>query len=725
MDFSDENRNDFSGEDFSTNSLIAREFRNLGFRVEDFGGVIRSTWNGVSTFNMQSETEFNTQLAFRLAKNKVWAKALLAEAGLSVAKGQHFALAEKEAARRLVVQLERAAVKPLDGHHGKGVSVDVTRRTFDRAWEKASRTTAKGVIVERFFEGGKDARYLAIDGKCVAVYLRMPTFVLGDGISTIDELIEKTNRVRRLNPCRAKYLIGKTPKQLAFLDRRGLDVNSVVSSGQIVELDIMAGPARNGGDAVSITDKAHSSMVEMVEKIARTIPGLHVLGVDVFAKDHSKPATPDNYIVMEVNTNPRILGQQFPDFGEPVNVARLIVESCVERLGLSSTLSDAKRSKSLPAQVLKTSANIAPQDNEMTLVFGGDTSLGDTYLARGTFPEVQDRLRDAPQSFFEKLQPLIADKSHFMLNFESVLSGSAADPWDGQKKYMGLDDPERTISALKSIGVDSVSLANNHSMDFGAAPLLETIDHFKTAEVNVIGAGSNRFDSALPLTLSTHIGNVYVLGGYEYRRSYHEKYRFYSARSRPGVQRFRQAAENQMADEIRDIRKIDPTAFIIAFPHWGGARNYTWAQAKMFTANTSLLKAGADLVLGHGAHMMQQCWVEDGDTTIFSLGNFVFNSPGRYQKIGAPPYSLVARLNLQRHGDQWATRLRLYPIVSDNRATDFMPRPVTEEEALDVYELLTARGQRIFRTSFELGQDDRGYFLERSGPVSRRCSLID
>ncbi|NNK79210.1 MAG: hypothetical protein HKP40_10905 [Litoreibacter sp.] len=724
LDFRDEKRNDFSGEEFATNKLIAGEFRKLGFRVEEFGSVIRSTKEGTATFNSQNVTGFDSNLTSRLVKDKPLTKVLLAEAGIRVSEGDHFSLDDKEGARCFVESTPHVAVKPLDGHQGKGVSLDVTPDTFEAAWKKASLETKKGILIERFISGGKEARYLVIDGKCVAVALRLPPFVIGDGTSTIEELVERTNAVRCNNPCRRKYLIRKTVEQLAFLKQRGFTLNSVLGKDETVVLDLKSGPGP-GGDTVNITGRVHPSMIALVEKITKTFPGLHVLGADIIAEDHSKPISGNNYIVLEVNTDARIMGHQFPDFGEPINVARLIVESCVERMGLLETVLEKTRSKPSPARASKANTALVPRDDEMTLVFGGDTSLGDTYLARGKYPDAQLRLCKEPESFFERLSPLITDKSHFVLNFESVLADRASDPWGGEKKFMGLDDPDRTVSTLKSIGVDSVSLANNHTMDFGAASLMETIDHFKKEGVNAFGAGNDRLESSHPLTLSTHLGNVHILSGFEYRRSYHEKYRFYSARARPGVQRFRQAPDNQLADEIRDLRSKDQTAFIVAFPHWGASKNYAWANEKMFKVNTSFLKAGADLVMGHGAHMMQQCWVEDRDTTIFSLGNFVFNSPGRYQKLGAPPFSLVARLNLQRHAKRWATRLRLYPIVSDNRITGFSPRPVTEKEALEVYDILTERGQRIFQQSFSLGQDSRGYFVERAGPVSRRCAQLD
>jgi poly-gamma-glutamate capsule biosynthesis protein CapA/YwtB (metallophosphatase superfamily) len=511
--------------------------------------------------------------------------------------------------------------------------------------------------------------------------------------------------------------------RLNLLERRGLGFSSILKNGQKIVLDPKGGLSTDG-DGFEITNTARSDFKRIAESVAKIAPGADVICVDMLARYHTDVLSGDTYAVIEANTRPSLRGHQFPDFGKPNNIGRVLAEYCVKEMGKGSP---APASALPPAKITQSSSRLSKENDvfeKFTLVFGGDTSLGDSYIAKMDQPEITQRMTRAPESFFEKLIPLVSDKDHFTLNFEGVLGSGAADPWSGKKKYLGQENPERTVSVLKTIGVDSVSLANNHTMDFGAEHLLQTMQHLNDASISTFGAGHNRKRSSLPLSLPTDIGNIHILSGFEYRRRYHEEFRYYSSASRPGTQRFQQSANNQLADKMKLLRMNDPNAFIIAFPHWGGTQNYDWANEKMFALNTSFLKAGADLVLGHGSHMMQQFWVEDRDTTIFSLGNFVFNSPGRYKKLKAPPYSMVARLDLQSVEGRWATRLRLYPIVSDNSATNFFPRPVNEEEAKEVFGILQRRGQHTFNQEFSLGQDHRGYFVERTGPVSRRCDVL-
>jgi len=606
---------------------------------------------------------------------------------------------------------------------GRGVSVDVSVDDFDLAWAEAIQSTRRGVLVEAFIRDAQEARYCIIDGKCVGVLLRLPPEVVGNGESTIKELIEAKNARKAANPARSNQIITIDKYRLNLLKRRGLHFSSILKNGQKIVLDPKGGLS-TGGDGSEITKTARSDFKKIAERVAKIAPGADVIGVDILARDHTNVLSGDTYIVIEANTRPGLSGHQFPDFGEPNNIMRVLARYCVKEIrkgnfALKSALFPAKTSQSSSGLLLANDVS-----ERTTLDFGGDTSLRASYIARMPRPEINKRMISAPESFFEKLMPIVSDKDHFALNFEGVLGSGVADPWNGKKKYLGQENPERSVSVLKAIGVDSVSIANNHTMDFGAEHLLQTMKHFNQAGISTFGAGQNRIHSSLPLTLPTDIGNIHILGGFEYRRSYNEDFRYYSSGSRPGTQRFRQSSHKQLADKIKQLRKSDPNSFIIAFPHWAGTQNYTWANEKMFVLNTSCLKEGADLVLGHGSHMMQQCWVEDRDTTIFSLGNFVFNSPGRYKKLKAPPYSMVARLDLQSAEGRWATRLRLYPIVSDNIATNFFPRPVNEQEANDVYGILERQGQRIFSREFSLGQDHRGYFIERTGPVSRRCNTL-
>lgn len=359
--------------------------------------------------------------------------------------------------------------------------------------------------------------------------------------------------------------------------------------------------------------------------------------------------------------------------------------------------------------------------SEVTIVFGGDTSLGDAYLKKVKSSKHFDRLTYNPLSFFEAVEPLITDKYHFIINLETVLSDEPK-TYFAAKRYCGWDSPERTISIMKAIGIDSVSLANNHTMDFGPDNLMKTISLLREADIQVVGAGKNIAHASEPWKICSPLGDIYILAAFELRKEYKERFRFYATRDEPGVNYFRLERSNRLSQAVSAIRHSDPDALIIAFPHWGGAVNYGPPTRGMWDTNEGLLEAGAHLVLGHGSHNVQRCFASLVGTTVFSIGNFVFNSPGRYKLLNALPYSLIARLGLGRSRGEWTGTLKLYPIVSDNLQTGFRPRPATETEALEVFQFLSMEGKHNFSRAFELQRDDRGWHIVRPMPVGRRLS---
>ncbi|WP_176439715.1 CapA family protein [Haloechinothrix alba] len=357
---------------------------------------------------------------------------------------------------------------------------------------------------------------------------------------------------------------------------------------------------------------------------------------------------------------------------------------------------------------------------QFTVVFTGDTSLGDWYVQRAE-PDIQRRLREQPLSFFDEVEPLVTDKDLFITNFESVLADNPTSPLQGQKNYLGWDSPERSVDALKRIGVDAVSLANNHTMDFGREILADTAAKLTDVGIHTFGAGKGTSKAAEPLVRRIRIGdhekNLYVLGALKNSAVMREQYRFFATETEWGLHPL---ATRAVAHQIAELRADDPDALIILYPHWG--QNYQWASDLMWRTSERFRKAGADLIIGHGAHMLQELNVSQHGSTVFSLGNFVFNSRGRYTSLNAPPYSLVSRLSLGVSAGRWQAALRLYPIVTDNVDTTYRSRPVTRDEAHAVFHTLAARSAEpsAFGRSYSLEKDGRGWHILQTRPISAR-----
>ena len=329
----DQLRNDYSGNKFIRDyQLIRALLKKKGCSLKREGRVVEVEYRGKICHISYTETTYTSAVAFRILKDKCVARSLFERIGVNTAVGAAFDVIDRSAALEMVKDLGLAVIKPADGNKGKGVSVGVSPANFDDAWESAVESTSSKVLVERCFDDGIEARYLVIDGKCVAVCSRIPPFVIGDGVSSIAELNERRDNLRvKFNPSRKKKKTVIDEHRKNLLAENGFTIDSVPGCGERILLDWKAGLS-TGGDSRNITSQVHPEMMQVAESIAWAIPGLDVYGVDILARDHASKPTKENYIVIEANTRPGLSGHQYPDFGEAIDVCSLFVESLMRRM---------------------------------------------------------------------------------------------------------------------------------------------------------------------------------------------------------------------------------------------------------------------------------------------------------------------------------------------------------------------------------------------------------
>jgi len=346
---------------------------------------------------------------------------------------------------------------------------------------------------------------------------------------------------------------------------------------------------------------------------------------------------------------------------------------------------------------------------EFTITFAGDTSLGDWYLKKPNRKRELERLNHEPLSFFEGVKPLVQSSDYFILNLETVLANNPSGFIEG-KSYPNFDKPERTLGVLKELGVSAVSLANNHAMDFGSVVMTETMDRLKSAGIKPFGSGKNSKESSKPLKIKLKgekgNKNVFVITGMRASRRYREDYHFMADKKNPGVNSLNLKS---ITRRIKRIRKRDPEAIIIVCPHWQGI-DYKWVSPKIEERCRDFLEEGADFVFAHGTHMANHIEKNENGTIVYSMGNFVFNSPGRYKKMHAPPYSFIIKLQLLEKEDNWIVEPKFYPIVTDNRFTHFNVRQVNKLESKELLNLLNSKLEHGSINRLESKEDEDGYY---------------
>jgi cyanophycin synthetase len=270
---------------------------------------------------MSSQT---SAVAVDIASDKELTKALLREASIPVPRGV-IVTSESEAIAALDELGAPVVIKPLNGCQGKGVSLNLTTRAHVKQAFHLAKQQAERVLVEELFEG-RDYRVLVVNGKLVAASERRPAHVLGDGISTIAELIELLNQDPQRGDEHEKPLtrIAVDPALTAFLGKCGLSLSYLPQQGEIVFLRECANLS-TGGTARDVTDQVHPQIAALCERAARII-GLDICGIDLILREISEPIQPGNGIV-EVNAAPGLRMHQSPSEGARREAGEAIIET--------------------------------------------------------------------------------------------------------------------------------------------------------------------------------------------------------------------------------------------------------------------------------------------------------------------------------------------------------------------------------------------------------------
>jgi cyanophycin synthetase len=223
------------------------------------------------------------------------------------------------------------AVKPVVGHKGIGVTADVRdeddlEAAYGRAVKAIPENEPIRIIVEKSIRG-KDYRLLCVNGKFVAATERRPASIVGDGYSTIDELIEKENRksVRLDTPTSPMSKIQRDEAMELYLEEQGLSLDSVIDRDRTVYLRKVANLSA-GGMSIDATHNVHPDNIILAQDIAQHFR-LVCLGIDVIAENLAQSWKESNFAILEINAAPGILMHLNPAVGESVDVPAYILET--------------------------------------------------------------------------------------------------------------------------------------------------------------------------------------------------------------------------------------------------------------------------------------------------------------------------------------------------------------------------------------------------------------
>ncbi len=250
-----------------------------------------------------------------------------------------------------------------------------------------------------------------------------------------------------------------------------------------------------------------------------------------------------------------------------------------------------------------------PQPEEpITLLFAGDVLLSDhvlnAYNTGGGLGGVLDG----------NLLGEIRKADLFMVNEEFPFSsrGEAAP----DKQYTFRLPPEK-VSIFQEMGIDLVTLANNHALDFGTDALVDTLDTLDGAGILHVGAGRNLEEAKAPVTVKIQGKTIGFLGA---SRVIPET-SWNATSTKPGM-----LVTYDPALTIQEIEKLDEICdYVVVYVHWGVERA-EHPEEYQRTMGKQYIDAGADLVVGSHPHVLQGIEYYQGKPIVYSLGNFVFGS---------------------------------------------------------------------------------------------------
>ncbi|MCL4725279.1 MAG: acetate--CoA ligase family protein, partial [Rhodocyclaceae bacterium] len=270
-----------------------------------------------------AETDSTSAIAESISRDKDLTKTLLASCGLPIPEGRVVDGPEDawDAAQDIGLPV---AVKPTDANHARGITLEITTREEIEAAYHLALKEGSEVMVERSIPG-VEHRLLVVGNRVVAASRGETAQVIGDGKSTIVQLIE--NQINSDPRCGEDesfplepLLLEREPTVVLELERQGYNADSVPPAGKRVLL------RRYGQLADDVTDDVHPAVAEAATLAARVV-GLDIAGVDIVAEDISRPLDEQRGAIVEVNAGPGLLMHLKPAKGKPRPVGEAIADS--------------------------------------------------------------------------------------------------------------------------------------------------------------------------------------------------------------------------------------------------------------------------------------------------------------------------------------------------------------------------------------------------------------
>lgn len=300
---------------------------------------------------------------------------------------------------------------------------------------------------------------------------------------------------------------------------------------------------------------------------------------------------------------------------------------------------------------------------DFSVCFAGDINLDENW---GTTKYLDSQENGIYDCISEELIKIMQNADVFCLNNEFTYS------LDGEKlagkSYTFRANPTR-VEVLSQMGVDVVTLANNHSFDYGSQSLLDTLDTLEGEGIKYFGAGRNLKEAMEPVYFSVDGKTIAFVGASRAEKNIKTPQ---ATETEPGILR---CYETELF--LETIKEAKENAdFVLAYVHWGTEYSYELEEVQL-TTGKEYLDAGADVIIGAHSHCLQGMEYYKDKPIIYSLGNFWFNGKTLDTML----------LELRFYGDDLGGNLdvKIVPAIQEGYVTKIVK---DEDEKSRIYNFL-------------------------------------
>ena len=315
----------------SNQKILIYEMLQRGIDVEVLDEdleLIKATYQNHSELIYDRDSSIMPYNVSVLAGDKGITKRILESNNISVPLGEVFTLRDHDYILEAFRVISSPVVlKPVHGSHGYDVYINLkSNEEVSDAIEKMIRNRGidTKVLIEEYFPAS-EYRVFVTKNRDYAVLNRDPAHVYGDGISTIEELIEKENYNRMHPRVNALCEILVDDELHKYIESKGINIKDIPKSGEKIYLRPNSNVAM-GGICIDYTDKVHPSVIDIGMQVLESFPGLPYVGIDFMTNTITKEQNPDSYRIIEINTVPGVHMHFRPAIGKSQNIAKYMVD---------------------------------------------------------------------------------------------------------------------------------------------------------------------------------------------------------------------------------------------------------------------------------------------------------------------------------------------------------------------------------------------------------------